>query len=239
MLESCRGVHLLTFLKWPTQYDWRSAFCSAAISTCSLLAGSRGNLARRISPNTRQRQVPSKAGSSASVTALPAVERSALKSTSGSHIGYNASPGLSLWFCKTCGTVWPVGKHRGESAVTPEKTLGLRPSRMLTQRDRWYTHTSLEQVCSVTQPRDNSSVSQCHRVSTLPGVFVCKHQKAPLSEAYPHLPCFLAQHSIKSCQCFLKGNAVAQEVLNNHVGCDWEAFWLLRKTFHVKFLWCS
>lgn len=88
------------------------------------------------------------------------------KSTSGSHLGCNATPGLNRCHCKTCGTAWPVGKHRGENVVTPEKLLGLLPSRMLTQRDRWYTHTSLEQVCSVTQPRDNSSVSQCQSLKT-------------------------------------------------------------------------
>lgn len=38
VLESCWMLHLLAVLKWPTQHDRRSAFCSAAISTCSLPA---------------------------------------------------------------------------------------------------------------------------------------------------------------------------------------------------------
>lgn len=46
VMESCWMLHLLTALKWPTRHDRRSAFCWAAISTCSLLTGP-GNLACR------------------------------------------------------------------------------------------------------------------------------------------------------------------------------------------------
>lgn len=189
VLESCRMLHPLTVLKCPTRHDGRSAYCSAAISTCSLLAGPEETWP------AEPHAIPwhtAEAGASQSrqlgVSCLACCWKVCLKGTSGSHIGCNASPGLSFCRCKMCGLY-------DLFASTEVKMWScLRRCLDCYQVGCWhkgtddiyiYTHTSSEPVCSVTQPRDKSGVSQCHTVLTLTGFFVWERQKAPLLEACP------------------------------------------------------
>lgn len=112
-----------------------------------------------LSLNAQQVQVPVKAGTFSSVIALPVLfvrhlwESYWWRCITRSEL----SPPLNLQ------TVWAIGKPWGEDVVMPLEMLGLLPSRMLTQRDRWYIPASPEQACSVTQPQDRSSVSRRHR----------------------------------------------------------------------------
>lgn len=138
-------------------------------------------------PNTQHQQVPVKAGSFGSVPASRCWKL-CFKRHLWESYRVQCITSSELLSLQNLWTPRPVGKRRGENAVVPEEMLGLLPSRMLTQRDRWCTHTSSEPVCSVTRPQDKSSVSQCHSVTVLT-LFGWEHQQAPLLEAYQPAMC--------------------------------------------------
>ena len=172
-------LQLLTVLQWPSQHDRRSAFCSAAIGTCMLLPGPEEAWPAEAHSVT---QHTSEAGARQSrqlwvSRCLAPCWKVCLWGTSGRHIGCNVSPGLSFRRCKICGLcdLWASPKVK--------KWPSLLRCMDCYQVGCWhkgtddiYTHTSSEGVCSLTQPRDNSSVSQCQRVSTLStGFFIWEH----------------------------------------------------------------
>lgn len=126
-------LHMSTVLKWPSQHDRPSAFCSAAIGTWTLLAGPEEAWP------TWSTCYPLTHGRGRCQLKLPAYVQSPLagcwkvrvKGTSGSHIGCRVSTAPGSCRHKNCGPHHLLAK-RGEKVLMAEEVLGLLPSWMLT-----------------------------------------------------------------------------------------------------------